>query len=436
MRLTVKSLFFTLSIFFLSACGDAPQSSDHQITAYVGATMITGADRAPIENSVLLVRDGVILEAGARGQVDIPGSAEIVDLNGKYIMPGLINAHGHVGMADGLETGPEVYTRENVRSQLLTYAQYGITTVISLGDGQFSGTEYRDEIVNDPAPGIARFFLAGPVISAETPDEAREAVREHHEAGVDWIKIRIDSGLGTRVKMAPEVYRAIAEEAARLEMPSAAHIVELEDALGAAEAGFSLIAHSVRDKPVSPEFVEVMQERNIPLTPTLTREISTFIYRERPGFFDNEFFQRTADPDVLEELQTEEVQQRFAESESGRWFEDQLPVALDNMMELYNAGVIIALGTDSGPPARFQGYFEHLEMQMMQEAGMAPGQIIQSATSLAARAAGIDHLTGELKSGLAADFILLGKNPTEDILNLREIEAVYVQGNPVEMPQD
>lgn len=104
-------------------------------------------------------------------------------------------------------------------------------------------------------------------------------------------------------------------------------------------------------------------------------------------------------------------------------------------MKLYDAGVIVAMGTDSGPPARFQGYFEHMEMEMMQDAGMTPHAVIMASTSLAAVAMGLDHLTGSLQAGLAADFIVLSENPTEDIRNLRSLEAVYVMGNEVRMPE-
>ncbi|MCH8556834.1 MAG: amidohydrolase family protein [Balneolia bacterium] len=434
MRYPLIFTVLALSALLLVSCGNETPSVDRTVTAYTGATMINGLDQPAIENSVLVVENGMITEAGARGQVDIPQIADIVDITGKYIMPGLINAHGHVGMADGLETGSDVFTRDNVRSQLLTYAQYGVTTVVSLGDGRVEGARFRDEMLFDQHINLARYYLAGPVISVDTPEEGREEVRRLHEAGMDWIKIRIDSGLGTREKMQPDVYQAIADEANRLGLPSAAHIVELEDAIGAIEAGYSLIAHSIRDTEVNDELISLMVENGIPITPTLTREVSTYIYRERPDFFDDPFFLRTADPEVIAQLESPERQQQFADSEAGAYFEQQLPLAMENMMKLYEAGVIVAMGTDSGPPARFQGYFEHMEMEMMQDAGMSPHAIIMSATSLAATAVGLDNLTGSLQEGLAADFIILGDNPMDDIQNLRSLEAVYVMGNEVPMP--
>ncbi len=435
MKSTTLLSLIACIVILLSACANETPSVDRDVIAYTGATMINGLDRPAIENSVLIVENGMLTEAGARDQIDIPAIAEVVDLTDSYVMPGIINAHGHVGMADGLETGEDVFTSENIRRQLLTYAQYGVTTVVSLGDGQTEGARIRDEMLFNQNINIARYYLAGPVISADTPEEGREEVQRLHEAGMDWIKIRIDSGLGTREKMQPEVYRAIAEEAARLKIPSAAHIVELEDAIGAIEAGFDLIAHSIRDQEVSDELINLMRDNAIPITPTLTREVSTYIYRDRPDFFDDPFFLRTADPQVLEQLESPESQQRFAESEAGAYFEQQLPLAMENMMKLYDAGVIVAMGTDSGPPARFQGYFEHMEMEMMQDAGMTPHAVIMASTSLAAVAMGLDHLTGSLQAGLAADFIVLSEDPTEDIRNLRSIKAVYVMGNEVRMPE-
>lgn len=434
-------LFKTTGILFLAlgiwACSDQDRGpydthSESAIKAYVGATIITGTDRPPIENGLLIVREDTIVGVDSRSVLDIPTDAEIVDMSGKYIMPGIINPHGHVGMADGLKTGSEVFTRENVKSQLRLYAKYGVTTVVSLGDGDFSGAGYRDSF-NDREPrDLARYFLAGPVINASTPDEGRERVREHHQAGMNWIKIRIDSGLGTREKMVPEVYNAIADEAQKLGLPTAAHIVELEDAIGAAKAGFNVIAHSIRDLPVSNELLTLMRDNNIALTPTLTRELSTYVYRERPPFFDDPFFTKYADTEVMNDLLSHEMQQQFAESESGQYFEAQLPLAKENLMRTFESGVRIAMGTDSGPPARFQGYFEHLEMEMMQNAGMQPMAIIRSATSEAAFGAGISGLTGALQTGLKADFLVLSENPAEDIRNTKTIEHVFIDGVEIE----
>jgi imidazolonepropionase-like amidohydrolase len=101
------------------------------------------------------------------------------------------------------------------------------------------------------------------------------------------------------------------------------------------------------------------------------------------------------------------------------------------MKALLDAGVRIAFGTDSGPPGRFQGYFEHLEMEMMAEGGLTPMQILVSATGDAARCMGLDEELGTLQPGRWADLVVLERNPLEEIRNTRTIESVWIRGNRV-----
>jgi imidazolonepropionase-like amidohydrolase len=90
------------------------------------------------------------------------------------------------------------------------------------------------------------------------------------------------------------------------------------------------------------------------------------------------------------------------------------------------------MGTDSGPPARFQGYFEHLEMWMMQDAGLTPMQILHAATGGAAECMGLGE-TGTLEAGKWADILVMGENPLEDIRHTRSLEQVWIAGNQVHM---
>jgi len=251
------------------------------------------------------------------------------------------------------------------------------------------------------------------------------------ERNPDWIKIRVDDGLGTREKMTPDVYSAIIEKAHEHDTPLAAHIVTLEDAKGILQNNGDLIAHSVRDEPVDRELIDLMLERDICITPTLTREVSTYIYAEEPDFFDDPFFLAKADSDVIEQLRDPDVQQRYT-GEAADYYREALPLAKENMMTLHNAGIRVAMGTDSGPPARFQGYFEHMEIEMMQEAGMTPAEVLLSATGYAAQCMGINDRVGTLERGKAADFMVVENDPFNDIRNLREIYSVYIGAQRVD----
>jgi imidazolonepropionase-like amidohydrolase len=423
-----RLIYLLVSILFIfSGCGgDVPDD----VIAFTNVTVWTGTDQSSIDNAALLVQNGLVYDVISMTELNIPEDAEEIDMSGLFIIPGLINAHGHVGIADGLETGPSAHSEQNVINQLQLYARYGITTVVSLGDGPSEAFAVRNQY--DPgANGMARLFMAGPVLSPGSPGEAAQDVAALMQHNPDWTKIRVDDNLGRSQKMSPGVYRAIIEESHEYGVPLAAHIVAQEDAKGLLEAGADLIAHSIRDEPVDSELTDLMLDRDICITPTLTRELSAFIYSERPDFFDDSFFLQYADTDVVNQLQQPEIQERYT-GMAADYYRQALPLAKENMMALHNAGVRVALGTDSGPPARFQGYFEHMEMEMMQESGMIPGEILLSATRYASECMQIDDRVGTLEPGKHADFIVLMNNPFSDIRNAREIEAVYIGGNRVD----
>lgn len=402
-------------------------SAEEQV--WVGASIWQGTEQGFLDSAVLHVKDGRVVDVFPVDERPLPDAATVHDVSGKYLIPGLINAHGHVGMARGLETGPEIHSRDNVLEQLRLYAAYGITTVISLGDEPPEAFAVRDEM--DPAdPGMARLFVAGMVPNPMDAESAREAVRDLRAAGPDWLKIRVDDQLGQAEAMPREAYSAFIDEAHGHGDEVATHMVTLAHAKSLLEEGTDLIAHSVRDAPVDDELIRLMRERDVCITPTLTREVSTYVYAERPNFFDDPFFLRHADPDVLEQLQEPEVQARFT-GEAADYYRAALPLAMENMITLHAAGVRIAMGTDSGPPARFQGYFEHMEMAMMQDAGMEPADILESATRHAADCLGVGEELGTLEPGKWADFILLPEDPSGDIANLRLLTKVVLAGRIV-----
>lgn len=399
--------------------------------AFVGATIFDGTGALPVPNAVIVVRDGRVVAVGPAKKTTIPEGAERVDVGGRFIIPGLVNAHGHIGSADGLQAGAKVNTDANVRRQLALNARYGVTTVVSLGDDLEPGFSARAG--NDhPRLDRARIFVAGPVVSAKTPDEARRVVREAATLEPDWVKIRVDDNVGAGAKMPPEVYRAVIEEAHAQTLPVAAHIFYLEDAKGLLRAGVDFLAHSVRDLPVDREVIDLMKARDVCLSPTLMREVSTFVYESRPAFFDDPFFTREADPNVMAALEDPKRQEAMAKSRAAQAYKTGLDVARRNVKALHDAGIRIASGTDSGPPARFQGYFEHLELEELVRSGLTPAEALAAGTGTAARCMGLAERVGTLAPGRAADLVVLSRDPVRDIRNTRAIESVWIAGDRVQ----
>jgi imidazolonepropionase-like amidohydrolase len=408
-----------------------PPGSQPGVRAFTGLTLIDGTGGPAIADAVLIVRDRKIVAAGPAATTRVPEGAERVDLPGRFVMPGIINAHGHVGATVGLENRADGYTPENLLRQVRLYAKYGVTSVVSLGDDGDAGLRLRDEN-GSPDLNRSRLYVAGPIITAKTPEDARAAVDAAAKLKPDWIKIRVDDNLGTSQKMRPEVYRAVIEQAHAHKLRVAAHLFYLADAKDLLRAGVDYIAHSVRDAPVDRELIDLMKARNVCLCPTLMREVSTFVYESRPAFFDDPFFLREADPKVLAALQEPSRMAGVAKSKSAQQYKEALAVARGNVKALHDAGVRLAAGTDTGPPARFQGYFEHLELEEMVKAGLTSAQTLASATGVSAQCLGLADVIGTLQPGRYADFIVLAKNPLDDIRNTRTIEAVWVSGNRVD----
>mgnify|MGYP006101430043 CR=1 FL=1 len=422
---------WSLCLFLLAAC-----SQEHSdVTAFVGADIWDGTGSEMVSKGVILVEGGRILEAGSEGEVVIPSGAQIEDLGGRTIVPGLINTHGHVGGVLGLESGH--YNRENLIRQLRLYADYGITTVNSLGGDGSEGKLLRDEqAVSDL--NRARLYIAGEVIAGTTQEEVLEVLSENAELGVDWMKIRVDDNLGSTSKMSEEIYSVIIDTSHELGFRLASHLFYLEDAKGLLRAGTDFIAHSVRDVVVDEEFLSLLRQSGVCYSPTLTREVSTFVYENRPDFFDDPFFLEHPDPEVtvlrkyvLEELSQPSRQQAVRENVSAQGYKRALPVAMENLNKISDAGLPIGFGTDTGPAGRFQGFFEHMELVLMERSGMSSEQILRSATGQAAKCLGLEEEVGTLQADRWADFIVLTENPLEDVRNMRTIESVWIAGNRI-----
>ena len=430
MHSTVRVSLVLALCLILGACATPePESVEPTLglIAFTGARLILGDSNTVIENGTLIVRDGRIEASG--DSVTFPVDAQLVDVSGKTIIPGLINAHGHVNNVRGLEADPAFYTEAHIENQLALYARYGVTTVFSLGGGGPTGVAVRDRATQDL--NYARLYLAGPVITADSPEEATERVNAIADTDVDIIKIRVDDNLGGSQKMPPDVFTAVIDAAHARDLRVAAHLYYLDDAKQLLAAGADLIAHSVRDEAVDEELTTLLKERDVCYCPTLMREVSTFVYESQPDWFDDPFFLREADPAVINELSSPAYQERIQNSRTAPIYKEALQQAKTNLKSLSDAGVGIAMGTDTGPAGRFQGFFEHKELELMVEAGLTPLQTIVASTGDAARCMHVDDHLGSLSPGKWADFIVLGANPLDDIRNTREIESVWISGNQV-----
>ena len=380
--------------------------------AFVGARIIDGTGKAPVENATIIVRNGRVEAVGS--SVKVPSGAQRIDASGKTIIPGLASGHSHVTKL----------------SELDRYARYGITTVMSLGgDNEIA---MKDQLRSEKGEfSHARLFIAGPVIVAKTPEDARKAVDLDAAAKTEVVKFRLDDNLGKGTKMTPEVYTAIFDEAKKKNMRVAVHVVYLSDAKAVLKLGAAMIAHSVRDQDIDDETIGLLKKNHTFYCPTFTRELSTFAYGEKPAFLNDPFLLKNGDPAEIAKVQDKAFQDKMRGDSGGQWYKEHLPVAMRNLKKVFDAGVPIVMGTDTGAPTgRFQGYFEHLELDYMVQAGLSPMQTLVASTSNVAKFLRQPDL-GTIEPGKWADLLVLNANPLDDIKNTRKIDSVYVAGNRV-----
>jgi len=425
-RTVVKALQTLLVALVALGAHGSGRAVDAQsgAVAYTGATVWSGTGAAPVNDATLLVDGGRIVAVGR--DVEVPRAATEVSLAGKFVMPGMVEAHAHVSgdWAPAGVTSPE----DRVRGDLLLYARYGVTTVNSLGDGA-AVLAVRDAA--GPTPPHARLLAAGEVITASDPERARAAALRNADLGVDWLKLRVDDNLGATPKMPWEAVSAVVQAGRERGIPVATHMFYLDDAKQLLELGSGMLAHSVRDVDVDQGLIDALRARDVCYVPTLVREVSTFVYADRPEWLGSPFFLEHADMDEVARVSQPAFVERMASSRSAAAYRVALRQAQRNLKLLHDAGVRIAMGTDAGPAARFPGFFEHEELRLMAEAGLTPEEILRSATAVSADCLGLGEV-GTLEPGKWADFLVLGEDPLQDVLATRTVERVFIAGREIE----
>ena len=407
-------------------------------------TLIDGTGRPAVPDSAMILDNGRITWVGPVADLKTPASAQVVDLQGKYVMPGIINLHVHLGATVGLNQNEKLFTPENVESDLRTYASYGVTTVLSMGTDKDSIFPIRDR-QRAGRPSETRVYTVGQGFiftggygglegvnhGVSSVADVEPAVAAQAAKHVDLIKLWMDDHLGTKKKMPYPIAKAIIESAHRHHLRVVAHIFYLQDAKELVADGVDGLAHSVRDKPIDQALIDSMKQHGTwQEAATLSREASMFVYGQTPPFANDPFFTRSISPTVLAKLKSPAYQAAIRADPDFSMYPGFLKTAEQNLKTLADAGVPYGFGTDSGPPGRFPGYFAHWELELMVQAGLTPMQALTAATGSAAKFLKAKDL-GTLEPNKWADLIVLDRNPLDDIKNTRTIDAVYIAGNPI-----
>jgi imidazolonepropionase-like amidohydrolase len=398
--------------------------------ALVGGMLVDGTGKPPIADAVVLVKDGRIVKAGTRSELEIPKNAQLIDARGKTILPGLWDMHAHF---EQVEWGP-------------IYLAAGVTTVRDCGNELEFITAVRDMIAEGHGLGpriLAAGFIdgSGPLaiglVRADTPEQAREWVDRYHQMGFQQVKIY------SSVKL-PQL-AAAAAEAHKLGMTATGHIPEGITTREAVEAGQDQISHiPFVLQMMEPSFPEGTKrpgrlERfgKIDLDSDTAKKEITFLKEHHT----------VVDPTlVIYEMGTASTAKPFSTFEPGAakvapelaqaLLDVGPPGELTELREkvfekyvavvgkLHAAGVPVVVGTDQSVP----GHSVHREIELYTMAGFTPMEAIQAATIVPARAMGMEKELGTVEAGKRADLILVKGNPLEDIHAIRNVEFVMTGG--------
>ena len=402
-------------------------TGENCITAIVGATLIDGTGAEPIRDAVVLVEGNTIAAVGPRSSVDIPAETDIVEAEGRYLLPGLIDAHVHVSAPEFTTMPPKgdptayatTISVRNLRSAL----QAGVTTVrdvcgprinLALRSAQRRGQLVAPRIYT-AGMGICMtgghgWNFAGAAHEVDGPDAIRHAVRVEHKAGADLIKL-LSSHRTDRPEFLLEEIEAGVDEAHRLGLPIAIHAANFASTDMAARAGVDTIEHG---SFLSEETVDLMAAKGIVLVPTLwvKHDLAARLteYKQTPEKFP------WGDATDLEE--------------SAAWFRrcvEQLP---ETMRLAQKRGVTLAAGTDfvlgDQPWCLLPEEIEYLV-----KLGLSPMEAIVAATHGGAVALGMAGRLGTIEAGKWADLILVDRDPFNDVSALKSVSWVMQDGKVI-----
>jgi imidazolonepropionase-like amidohydrolase len=434
-------------------CGAlSPDTAIAETVAISGVRLIDGQGGPVLEDATLLIKNGRIEAAGAG--VRIPRGARYLDYHGRTIMPGLISDHSHVGQISGTQNGAQNYTRANIVGELEQYRRYGVTTVTALGLngplfetlraeahlGHIDGSDLfgvdRGIGAPDGAPPQAMLKVASDQLDRPTTvQEARAAVRRMAAHHTDLVKLWLDDfGGSVPTKIKPQIYQAVIDESHRLGLRVAAHIHDLVDAEAIVDAGADILAHGVRDQPVPPEFIAKLKRKGVWYIPTLALDEATFAWADQAPWTLSPFARVALSPELAREIDDPAWRRQTLASPETASARRSLSMNLQNLKTLYDAGVRIGFGTDSGATAlRVPGIAEHRELALMVEAGLSPLQALTIATrNFAALLKRTDR--GVLTAGRRADLIVLAADPTTSIAASELIVEVWQAGRAIPGP--
>jgi len=434
----VRTFFLPLAVLALAGITADADMQTPDVRVIAGATLINPTPAAPVSNAVIVITGSRITQVGTAASVKPPAGAQVIDAAGKFVIPGLADMHNH------LEDGG-INQRQNRLGNLGRLLAVGVTTVFDPSVPESDFAKLKAAATPDSA-AYPRFFGTGPSITVEgdtlgsqspkpkTPDEARAVVQKLKALGVDAIKVARDDLTWASTRAMPlmpaEVLQALVDEAHRLQLKVYVHAPQLARAREALRAGVDGLLHGIVDEPIDQDFMALLKKNGAPYVPTLgmfedVADVSAFARRQSP-YWDQLGLQPPAIYSAyISGFGVQLFQTLLNNSASTK---QHLPVLRANLKQVFDAGIPIVMGTDTGFFGVLLGVATPLEMELMVEAGLKPADVIRAATINAARMIGRENEQGTIEAGKVADVLILDANPLDNIGAVRRIYRVVKGG--------
>ena len=443
-------------------------------TYITNVTVLDVIKQKLVPAQTVMIKDNIIANIQLSKKIKIPANATTIDGTGKFLMPGLTDAHVHFFQSGGLYTRPDAidlrkdkpYDKEiewvhhNMEDFLRRYLQCGITSVIDVGD-TYSFLQQRDSFQNkNYAPSI---YMTGPLLTSyepdvfknlknnepfilvKTPEDGIKGVQAELPFHPDFIKIwyivsqNKDSVEVSARRFAP-IAKAIIDEAHKQGLKVAVHATERITAQLAVESGCDYLVHGVEDEIVNDDFIKLLKSKNVIDCPTLIVEDGYF---KTLGQTMNYSTYDLMNSNPLQIGSIEDLKHLPDTAMIGfykmrlrmpavinKWHHDD-SVRMVNLKKMIDGGVTIAAGTDAGNIGTQHATSLYDELQAMKASGLTNWQVIQTATINGQKILSKESEYGSIAVGKKADLVLLSANPIDSLSNITKIDLVVKSGHVI-----
>jgi imidazolonepropionase-like amidohydrolase len=417
-----------------------------QTVVISNVNLIDGITGKTQPNTSILIQDGRFKHI-SRHKLPV-SEATRIDATGKFLMPGLFDMHAHLlsGGFDSITDKIDSFDPATERRALMQMLYWGVTTVCNPVQPLSTVQELRDYERANPSFS-PRVLFSGPGFTAPggwggsllpiarlEPDEPRSAEAQVDmlaSASVDFLKIYYDGQCCAFVSPLPKlkktVMEAIVAAAHSKGLKVMVHAYDIENHLDALRAGADIMAHSAVTAEINDEYLQLARTHNVLYLATLSAYRDAFNPASLRQFISKKFVQESVPRQTLDTLAEGGPLDGFIASVKASFIAEQLPVILRNLKKIFDSGIRIAVGPDTGIMGAFPGISVHRELELMAEAGIPSSALVTAATSAPAQYLNLPAM-GKIQEGSIADAVITAKDPCADIRNTRTVETVIKDG--------